>query len=94
MADNNQLEELRRQRQAELEAEMKMGEVARQLLDDSARQRLNNVKLVNRELYLRAIQTIVYLKQSSQLPGKLDEERFKQLLEKLSAKRDITIKRK
>ena len=94
MTNEKQMEELRRQRQAEIEAEMKLGAVARRLLDDKAMERLNNVKLVNKELYLRAIQTIVYLRQGNQGAGKLDDTGLRQLLERLSAKREIKIRRK
>jgi programmed cell death protein 5 len=66
----------------------------RLVLTPEAKARLGNVKLVNYELYLKAAQTIIYLQKAGQIRGRITEEQLKQLLEKLSAKREITIKRK
>jgi programmed cell death protein 5 len=89
-----ELEEFRKQREAELQAEMQLNAVARQLLDESARQRLNNVKLVNPELYVKALQTLVYMQRSNQFSGKIDDGSLKRILERLSERREIKIKRK
>lgn len=95
------LEELRKQylerteaEEKQLQAEQELQAIVRKLLDDGARTRLNNVKLVNRELYLRATQAIIYLYQAGQLKERIDEEQLKQLLGKLAGKKDIRIKRK
>ncbi|MBN2067165.1 MAG: DNA-binding protein [Candidatus Diapherotrites archaeon] len=82
------------ERQKALEAEAQLNAIAGMLLDDAARARLGNVKLVNRELYLKAIQAIVYLQNSGRIQGKLDDEQLKNLLENLRDKREITIRRK
>ena len=76
------------QRQEQLDTAM------RQVLSHEAKTRLGNVKLVNQELYLKAAQAVLYLYQKGQVQGKINEEQLKQLLEKLSAKREIKIKRK
>jgi len=87
------MEELQ-QRQMEEEAEAKISSMLRSLLDDKARERLGNVKLVNKALYMKAVQAILYLQRAGQLQGKLGEEEVRALLEKLGVKREITIKRK
>ena len=66
-------------RQAQIEAEAKIASVLRGLLTETARTRLNNVKLVNRELYLKAVQAILYLANAGQLQGKLGEEELRSL---------------
>ena len=87
------MEELQR-RQMEEEASAKISSMLRALLTEEARTRLNNVKLVNNELYLKAVQAILYLQRAGQLQGKLGEEEVKALLEKMGVKRKISIKRK
>jgi DNA-binding TFAR19-related protein (PDSD5 family) len=81
-------------RQLEEEAEAKISSMLRTLLDEKARIRLGNVKLVNKELYLKAVQAILYLQRAGQMQEKLGEEEVKALLEKMNVKREITIKRK
>ena len=95
------LEELKQQyvqqqteEQKQLEAEAQLSALLRKILTDEARTRLNNVKLVNRELYLKTSQTIMYLVQAKRLQGKMNEAELKELLLKLSAKKEINIKRK
>lgn len=88
------LEQLLQQNQ-QLEIEAKLDEVARKILTPEAKARLGNVKLVNRELYMSAIQTLLHLYQQGQIQGKIDETHLKALLEKLrSGKREINITRK
>ncbi|MFH1256302.1 MAG: DNA-binding protein [Candidatus Diapherotrites archaeon] len=84
------------QEQAEAQAEMQLNALLRKLLTDEARTRMNNVAMVNKALYLKASQTIVYLFQAGQVEGKLDDVQVKKLLEKLSAagKKEINIRRK
>ncbi len=87
------MEELQR-RQMEEEASAKISSMLRALLTEDARTRLNNVKLVNNELYLKAVQAILYLQRAGQLQGKVGDEEVKALLEKMNVKREIIIKRK
>ncbi len=75
-------------------AEEKIGLAVRSLLTEGARTRLNNVRLVNSDLYLRVVQVILYLNRAGQLQEKVSEEELKQLLERASSKREIKIKRK
>jgi len=88
------LEQLQQQNQ-QLEIEAKLDEVARKILTPEAKARLGNVKLVNRELYMTAIQTLLYMYQQGQIQSKIDEANLKALLGKLRAgKREISITRK
>ncbi|MFH1240642.1 MAG: DNA-binding protein [Candidatus Diapherotrites archaeon] len=88
------LEQMQQQNQ-QLEIEAKLDEVARKILTPEAKARLGNVKLVNRELYINAIQTLLYLYQQGQIQSKIDEADLKLLLEKIRAgKREISITRK
>ena len=88
------LEQMQQQNQ-QLEIEAKLDEVARKILTPEAKARLGNVKLVNRELYMNAIQTLLYMYQQGQIQGKIDEANLKALLVKLkSGKREISITRK
>ncbi len=64
------------------------------VLTENAKTRLYNVKLVNRELYLKTAQNLIYLYKSGQINEKIGDIQLKNLLEKLSAKREINIKRK
>lgn len=93
----SKLEELAKrqeQQRAEAEAERKITEILRHALTEEARARLANVKLVNAELYLRAVQAIVYLFNSKQVKGKVDEEQVKLLLKRLCERKEIKIRRK
>ncbi len=80
--------------QQRLEAEAKMDSVLRSLLSEEAKARLGNVKLVNNELYYKAVQAIVYLANAGQLQGKMQEDELRLLLDKIRNKKKINIKRK
>ncbi len=69
-------------------------ETMRIALTPEAKNRLNNIRLVNQELYLKAAQTIIFLYNQGKIRGKIDEMQLKQLLEKFSEKREIKIKRR
>ncbi len=91
------LQELRKRQleeQAVLEAEAKINSAVRSLLTEEARTRLNNVRLVNKEQYLKVAQVILYLQKAGQLQGKISEDELKQLLDRMSSKREIKIRRK
>jgi len=96
-AKKQKLQELRKKQleeQAQAEAEAKISLAVKSLLEEQARTRLNNVKLVNKELYFKAVQAILYLQRAGQLQGKLSEDALKNLLDRLRDKREIKIKRK
>ncbi|MBU0662654.1 hypothetical protein KJ891_04265 [Candidatus Micrarchaeota archaeon] len=87
-------EKLRAERQRRLEGEMQLSAMMRNLLEDDARERLNNVRLVNSELYYRAAQGVVLVAQQRRQGWKMSEAEMRGLLEKLSGKRETVIKRK
>ena len=68
-----------KQQQEELEKQLEM--ILWKVLTPEAKQRLNNVKLANRQLYLLAAQNIVGFFQSNKAEGKINEEQVKELLE-------------
>lgn len=84
--------QLEEERQEETEAKIAL--ITRSLLSDEARNRLNNVKIVNQQLYLKTVQSILYLQNAGQLQGKIEEQELKMLLEKLRNKKEIKITRK
>ena len=109
MAEMDELEALKQKKMAELraraeqrqdseqreqEAENKLAALAKALLTEEARTRLFNVKLVNRELYLRALQTLVMLARERRLEGKVSDDEMRSLLMQLNDKKEIKIKRK
>ncbi len=98
-------EEIKRQKMEELKkrqleeemqdrTEAKIALAIRNLLSEEARNRLNNVKIVNRQLYLKAVQSVLYLQSTGHLQGKIEEQELKMLLEKLRNKKEIKITRK
>ncbi|MDD5163763.1 MAG: DNA-binding protein [Candidatus ainarchaeum sp.] len=89
---NERPEESNSAKQEKIEAELEEG--LRMALTQEAKMRLGNVKLVNQELYYKAVQAILYLVKSGRISGKIDEAQIKQLLEKLSVKREISIRRR
>ncbi|HIH17049.1 MAG TPA: hypothetical protein HA252_06610 [Candidatus Diapherotrites archaeon] len=109
MPETDELEALKQKKLAELraqaeqrqaveqrqtEAESKLESVAKALLEEPARTRLFNVKLVNKELYLKALQTVVVLAQQGRIREKVSEQDLKSLLMQLNDKKEIKIKRK
>lgn len=93
-AKKKKMEELKQRQEEEQANEEKISTVVRPLLTEEARNRLNNIGLVNKSLYLKTVQLILYLQQAGQLQGKVSDQELKTLLEKMSKKREMTIKRK
>jgi programmed cell death protein 5 len=89
-----QLEELKKARQAELQARA----VAKQVLEPAAYERLANIRAANPELYAQLVQLFVYLAQNGQLKSRITEEQLKEFISRLLAKQrketKITINRK
>jgi programmed cell death protein 5 len=91
------MEEMKKQmegQQRQMEAEMQLDSALKRALTDEARERLNNVKLVNRELYMKATQAIIYFLNNSRVQAKLSDSEVKMLLQKLTQKKEINIRRK
>ena len=88
------MQELRQKQEAEAETEQKLDALVKSLLTEEARARLSNVKLVNKEVYFKAVQTIIYIFNAGQVQEKIDEVQLKELLKRLTEKKEIKIKRK
>ncbi len=82
------------QQQQQIELENQIDSALKIVLTEEAKSRLANVRLVNRDLYLKTAQSLIFLYKSGKIQEKIGEEELKRLLEQLSAKREITIKRK
>ncbi|MCR4335915.1 MAG: DNA-binding protein [archaeon] len=87
------LEQAEEEKQAQ-EMEAKIQSVLKSILTEEAKQRLGNVRLVNKELYTRAFQAIMGLVQKGMIQEKLNEEQLKEILRQLNNRRDINITRK
>ena len=80
---------------AEQQQEAQLDAIMRKLLEPEAKARLANVRLVNKDLYFRAVQSVMYLAQRSGEKEKLNDYQVKRILERLSgAKREIRIVKK
>ena len=80
---------------AEQQQEAQLDAIMRKLLEPEAKARLANVRLVNKDLYFRAVQSVMYLAQQSGGKEKLNDYQVKRILERLSgAKREIRIVKK
>jgi programmed cell death protein 5 len=105
------LEQLRKKRSEELQQmiakqkeeeekakaiEQQLEMVLRQVLSQEAKNRLANVKMVNKELYFLASRQLIQLFNRGELQGKVSEGELKKLLARLSSltKKEIKIKRK
>ncbi len=69
------------------QAEAQLESVLRTALSTEAKARLGNVMIVNRGLYLKAAQAIVYLFQNGKLSGKIQDNEMRLLLERLSGRK-------
>ncbi len=88
-----QLREMQKE-QAERESEAQLEALLRNVLEEDARTRLANIKLVNKELYIKTVQAIIYLYKSGGINGKIDDSQLKEVLVKLNVKKKINIRRK
>ena len=81
--------------QAQAQMEAQLDSMLRSVLTPEAKSRLSNIRLVNKELYLKVAQSLLYLAKAGQVQGKIDDAQLKTLLEKARGpKREISIKRK
>lgn len=83
-----------KQQEEQLQTEAKINQLMKNVLTDQARERLTNIRLVKPELFQSVFSTIIYLAQQGRVTGKLGDDEIKALLEKLSEKREIKIRRK
>ena len=104
MKNANALEDLRKKKLLELQQSLQGQEeqeqnqqaqaLIKKLLDPKAQERLGNIKAANPLLAEKIEALMLYLYQSGQLKGKITEDLFKQILSKLSNKRETKITRK
>ncbi len=74
--------------------EMKINQILNKFLTEEAKSRLNNVRIVKKELFQLALQSIIYSVQQGAIREKISDSQIKSLLEKLSEKKEINIRRK
>ena len=86
-SDQNKIEELKQQylqqqeaMKRELEAEKQMQSLLKKTLSEDALERLNNVKIVNRELYMKAFRAIMQMIQKGYVTRKITEQEVRQIL--------------
>ena len=89
-----QLAEQQEKQRKQEDAEIQIDEVMKTVLSTEARTRLANVRLVNKQLYLKTAQLIIYLYRTGKITGKMTEQQLKEILKKLSEKKEVKIKRK
>ena len=73
------------------QAEQQMAEIAKRLLDAGAYERLTNIKMSNPELYRQLVNMLISLAQQDRIKGKLNEQQFRSLLERLTQKEETSI---
>jgi DNA-binding TFAR19-related protein (PDSD5 family) len=73
------------------QAERQMAEVAKRLLDAGAYERLTNIKTSNPELYRQLISMLLSLAQQNRIQGKVNEQQFRSLLERLTQREETSI---
>jgi programmed cell death protein 5 len=82
------------QQEQEKNADEALKKILPKILDEKARERLNNIKIVKPELAMQLSMYLVQLFQTGQVRSKITDEQLKNILAKLSEKRDFTINRK
>jgi programmed cell death protein 5 len=105
--DDRELEEIRRRRLEELQAQQassteEIAEVKarrqtllRQILTPEARERLNSIRLTRPEFADAVESQLIALYQSGRLRGQITDEQLKQLLQQITPKRqEIKIRRR
>lgn len=80
--------------QKESEAQMQASSILKKFVDENGIERLSNVKLVNKELYFKAVGAVMQLAQKGYVNGKISDEQAKHILMQLKTDREFTIKRK
>jgi DNA-binding TFAR19-related protein (PDSD5 family) len=73
------------------QVEQQMADIAKRLLDAPAYERLTNIKTSNPDLYRQLVQMLLSLAQQNRIQGKVSEQQFRQLLERLTQKEETTI---
>ena len=74
-----------------LQQEQQIKELMHQLLDSNAYERLMNIRISNKQLYMQLANIILSLAQSEQIAGKLTETQLVSILNKLTTKKESKI---
>ncbi len=74
-----------------MQQEQQRRELARHLMTNEAYERLMNVRLSNRELYMQLMNLIIQMAQGNRIQGKLTEEQLRSLLARLTSKPEPSI---
>jgi programmed cell death protein 5 len=83
------MEQVKRQ-----QIEQQKKDMIKKLMDQSAYDRLMNIKISNNDLYTQLVDLIISLAQSNRLQGKLTEQQLLQILEKVTYRPDTKIEYK
>ncbi len=75
----------------EEQREQQLKSVLRQLLEPDAYERIINISISNKDLYMQLANLIVSLAQSNQINGRLTEQQLISLLNRLTARKDSKI---
>ena len=102
LSDDEELEELRRRKLAQLQQQAAQQEIAegqqkefeaqkyqvmRKILSQEGRQRLENIRMVKPEFAEQIELQLIQLAQSGRLRGQLSDDAFKKLLEQIAGKK-------
>lgn len=102
LSDDEELEELRRRKLAQLQQQAAQQEIAevqqnefeaqkyqvmRKILSQEGRQRLENIRMVKPEIAQQIELQLIQLAQSGRLRGQLSDDAFKKLLEQIAGKK-------
>lgn len=82
---------LQQKRLQQLQLEARKRSLLRNMLSDSAYERMMNVRLSNPELYDKVVSSLAYVAQSGKPMERITDEQLYSLLSKMSAERETTI---
>ncbi len=80
------MEQMKRQ-----QVEQQKKEIIKKLMDQSAYDRIMNIRIANADLYTQLVDLIISLAQSNRIQGKLTEQQLLQILEKVTQRPDTKI---
>lgn len=95
--NDDRAHELRKKQLAEMQKEAQLREMLRKLLDQTAFERLMNIRISSRDMYLQIAQLLIYASQQGQLRGQLTERDLISIINKIKSEEregSITFKRK
>jgi programmed cell death protein 5 len=75
----------------QLQMEMQKKELLRRMLSDGAYERMMNVRIANPELYEKVVNSLAYVAQSGKQMAKVTDEQLRELLSKMTEKRETSI---